>query len=268
MWWPAIPSTPCGPTCSPRAAFYGSTGWQLGGGQIQGTPSVAATPNSVAWIASRDSYNSYWLVSYLYGFNSWVPPLGIFSTDPVVTACSDGSLYLIGKDNYNSLWSGHYIPGAGFQGWVFGGGIIHDKPDATCGNDYAVYVVAEDNYNSNWMARVAGNTWTGLYFGGAITSVSPRIASLSNGSIAVVILDPTNVVWRTTFTEGTGNGWQPSTQVGGILTDVSPAGINGNLYLIGKAPNGDLWWWQQTGNQWTWIGNNGVAAGALSATPK
>ena len=57
-------------------------------------------------------------------------------------------------------------------------------------------------------------------------------------------------------------------QVGGVLQDVAPAAVSGQLYLAGKAPNGDLWWWQQTGNLWTWIGNNGVAAGALSAAPR
>ena len=68
------------------------------------------------------------------------------------------------------------------------------KPAATCGGDNAVYVVAEDNFNSNWMVRVSGNTWGTWYFGGAITSVTPRIAALGNGSEAVVILDSTSVV--------------------------------------------------------------------------
>jgi len=107
-----------------------------------------------------------------------------------------------------------------------------------------------------------------LFFGGAITSVTPRIASLGNGSEAVIILDTSNVAWRTTFTEGAGNGWQPWSSTGGILQDAAPAAVNGQLYLAGKAPNGDLWWWLQTGNQWTWIGNNGVAAGSLSSAPR
>ena len=246
-------------------------GWVLGGGIIQGVPALAVDTTGKAWIASRDAYNSYWLVSFTNGagFGTWVPLLGIFSTDPIVTSCSDGSIYLIGKDTYNSLWSGHYIPGsAGFQGWQFGGGVIKGKPAATCGGDNAVYIVAEDNWNSNWMARVSGNTWTGWFYGGAITSVTPRIAAVGNSSEAVVILDPTNVVWRTTFTEGTGNGWQPWTSVGGVLQDAAPAAVNGQLYLAGNASNGDLWWWLQTGNQWTWIGNNGAAAGLLSATPR
>jgi M6 family metalloprotease-like protein len=246
------------------------SGWQFGGGIVQGVPAIAVATSGTGWIASRDTYNSYWLVSYTSGggFGSWIPLEGIFSADPVVTACGDGSIYLIGKDNWNSLWSGHYIPGTGFQGWVFGGGIVTGKPAATCGSDNAVYVVAEDSWNSNWMVRVSGNTWGTWYFGGAIASVTPRIAALGNGSEAVVILDPTNVVWRTAYTEGTGNGWQPWVQVGGILSDVAPAGVGGELYFAGKSPAGDLWWWQQSGNQWTWIGNNGVAAGALAAAPR
>ena len=246
------------------------SGWRFGGGIIRGVPSISVDTGGTGWIASRDNYNSYWLVSFTTGsgFSAWTPLLGIFSTDPMVTACGDGSIYLIGKDNFNSLWSGHYIPGTGFQGWQFGGGIIKGKPAATCGGDNAVYVVAEDNYNSHWMARVAGNTWTGWFYVREITSETPRIASLGNGSEAVVILDPTGVVWRTTYTEGTGNGWQPWVQVGGVLQDVAAAGVGGQLYFAGKAPSGDLWWWRQTGNQWTWIGNNGVAAGALSATPR
>jgi hypothetical protein len=55
--------------------------------------------------------------------------------------------------------------------------------------------------------------------------------------------------------------------VGGILQDVAPAGVTGQLYFAGKAPNGNLWWWQQAGSQWTSIGNNGVAAGFLAAAP-
>ena len=244
-------------------------GWRFGGGIIQGVPSLAVDTNGTAWIASRDNYNSYWLVNYTRGsFGSWTPLLGIFSTDPAVAACADGSIYLIGKDNFNSLWSGHYIPGTGFLGWQFGGGVIKGKPAITCGNDSAVYIVARDFFNSNWMARVVGNAWTGWFYGGAINSADPKIAALADGTIGVLILDPTNVVWRTAFTEGTGNGWEPWLQVGGVLLDVAGAGGGGQLYFVGKAPNGDLWWWRQTGSQWTWIGNNGVAAGALSAAPR
>ena len=61
---------------------------------------LAVDTSGKAWIASRDTYNSYWLVSYTSSgvFGTWMPLLGIFSTDPVITSCGDGTIYLIGKD--------------------------------------------------------------------------------------------------------------------------------------------------------------------------
>ena len=232
-------------------------------------PSIAVDPSGTGWIASRDNFNSYWLLSYTSGggFGSWSDFGGAFTTDPVAAACGDGSIYLIGKDSFNALWSGRYIPGTGFQGFVFGGGAVQGKPSVSCGSDNAAYIVARDSFNSGWMARVSGNTWGTWFNGGAAAHIDPRIASLG-GSLAVVILDAAGAVWRNTFNVGTGNGWQTWTGVGGSLQDISPAGLNGQLYFAGHAPNGDLWWWQQTGSQWTWIGNNGVAAGALAASPR
>jgi hypothetical protein len=246
------------------------SGWQLGGGIIQGVPAIAVDTSGTGWIASRDTYNSYWLVSYTAagGFGAWAPLLGIFSTDPVVTNCPDGSIYVIGKDTYGSLWSGQFIPGFGFQGWVFGGGVIQGKPAATCGRDNAVYVVARDNYNSNWMARATTNAWTGWFFGEGVTAVDPQIAELG-GSAAVVILDQEGSVWTSTFTEGTGNGWQPWTVVGGTVTRIALAAVRHELFFAAVATDGSLWWWRQNGNQWTWIGNfYFLGTGALSASPR
>jgi hypothetical protein len=79
-------------------------------------------------------------------------------------------------------------------------------------------------------------------------SEEPQSAALGNWSEAVVILDPTNVVYSTTYTEGTANGWQAWAEIGGVLSDVAPAGVGGVLYFAGKSPTGDLWW-QQAGNQ-------------------
>ena len=59
---------------------------------------------------------------------------------------------------------------------------------------------ADDSYNSSWMARVTGNTWTGWFFGGAITSVTPRVAGLGNRSEGRG--NTTNVVWRTDNVHG------------------------------------------------------------------
>jgi hypothetical protein len=40
------------------------------------------------------------------------------------------------------------------------------------------------------------------------------------------------------------------------------------LYVAGRDGDNDLWWYPATGNQWTAIGNRGVAAGALAASPR
>jgi hypothetical protein len=249
----------------PVARSWGT--WALGGGSTVGLPAIAVVPNGTAWVAARDSSNAYWLLSYTTaaGYGSWVPLHGSFTTDPVIAACGDGTIYVVGKDSSNALWSGHYIPGTGFQNFVFFGGAVAGNPAVSCGNDNAIYIVAQDSFHSNWMARVTGNTWTGWTNGGAGTSIDPRIAALG-GSLAVVILDAGGSVWWNTFTEA-GNNWQSWTNVGGGLQDVSPAGVAGELFLIGRAANG-LWWWRQTGSEWTWIGNSGVAAGALAAAPR
>lgn len=242
--------------------------WQFGGGVTQGVPSLAVDTAGTGWIAARDAYNSYWLLNYSSGsgFGTWLHLAGVFATDPVVTACGDGSIYVIGKDNYNALWTEHYIPGTGAQGWVLQGGVVSGKPSATCGGDNAVYIAVEDDYNANWVARVSGNGSAIWHLGGGVTSVTPRIAALGNGSEAVVILDGTGSVWTNTYTEGTGNGWGTWSHVGGVLQDVAPAAAGGQLYFIGNAGSGGLWWWNQTAG-WTWIGNGGVTAGALAAAP-
>ena len=213
-----------------------------------GVPAIAVAASGTAWIAARDGSGSYWLVSYISGsgFGTWTPLGGVFATDPVIAACGDGSLYIAGKDSYTAMWSRHYIPGTGFQSWVLGGGTVTGKASLTCGSDNAAYLVGRDSFNSNWIARVAGNTWTGWFNGGAQTATDPQIATLG-GSEAVVILDAGGAVWRNSFTVGTG--------------------VNKELFLAGRAADG-LWWWRQTGNLWNWVGNNGVAAGALAAAPE
>jgi hypothetical protein len=59
-----------------------------------------------------------------------------------------------------------------------------------------------------------------------------------------VILDATGAVYRTTFTEGTGDGWQTWTSVGGVLADIAPAPVGGELLFAERMPGGDLYWWQ------------------------
>jgi hypothetical protein len=87
--------------------------------------------------------------------------------------------------------------------------------------------------------------------------------------MSVVILDGNGSVWKAPYSDVfQTSGWQPWTNVGGVLQDVSPAGVGSELYFLGQAPSGDLWWWKQTGSQWTWIGNRGVANGKIATTPR
>ncbi len=242
-------------------------GWKRGGGIFVGTPEIAAT-NDGAWVAARAASGSFWLVNFDgTNYGNWIGLGGVFATDPSIAACEDGSLYVIGRDNYNALWSMHFVPGTGAQEFVLGGGVVQGKPSVSCGSDNAAYVIARDNWNSSWIARVAGETWTGWFNGGAVANSDPQIVALG-GSMAVVILDGTGAVYRSSFTVGPGNGWQSWIFTGGVLSDLAPAGLNGELYFAGRASDGALWWWRESGNQWTNIGNAGVVGGKLAGTPR
>jgi hypothetical protein len=242
-------------------------GWQFGGGAVQGDPSVAAAPDHTFWIAARDAYNAYWLLSIAWNgraiegtFGTWVPLHGVFATDPAIAACPDGSIYVVGKDNYNALWSGRYIPGTGFQGFQLGGGVVKGAPSVTCGTDNAIYVSARDNANSNWIARVFGDTWTGWFNGGGISAIDPRI--ITAGALpSLVIIDNNGAAWRNAFTQGTTNGWQSWIRVGGVLTDIAPAAGYNSLWFMGKSQSGNLWLWS---GDWDLLGLGDLGAGRLS----
>jgi hypothetical protein len=280
---PAVARSPTGDTVAAARDQYGSvwvntfdvhtqswSSWALAGGITQGAPAIAAAPDRRIYIAARDLWNSYWLLTYEPGggFGSWIPLAGIFSTDPAMAACADGSLYIIGKDTWNSLWSGRYIPGTGFQGWQWGMGIVKGKPSVACGTDGAAYVAARDSWDSLWMARVSGNSWTGWHYGGGIMSADPQAASAGAGVIYAVIRDPWGGIWYRGFTEGTTAGWHDWVNTKGVLQDVSPAALAEELYIAGRDANGGIWWYRATGNQWTWIGHQGLAAGPLAAAPR
>ena len=145
--------------------------------------------------------------------------------------------------------------------------MVKGKPPVTCGSDNAAYLGVRDDWNSNWIGRVLGNTWTGWHYGGSVTSVDPQVAALG-GTVGVIVLDNWGALWRSSFTEGIGNGWQTWTYVGGVWQDLASAASGGELLLAGRSPSNELWWWRQSGNQWTWLGYAGVAAGHLSAAPR
>jgi hypothetical protein len=233
--------------------------------QYQGVPSVAVTANGDVWVAARDASNVYQLLRYPSGSldGTLATAGGQFETDPVLAACPDGSVFMVGKNVFNTLVSLHYVPGSGSQGFVAGGGVVQGKPAIMCAADNAAYIASRDFTSSIWVARVSGNTWTGWWNGGAVSSIDPRLVPLG-GSMGVVILDYGGSVFRSTFVQGAGNGWQGWTNVGGVLGDMAAVGISGELYFLGRDSSSHLWWWQQTGNAWTHIGRAGEVAGKLA----
>jgi hypothetical protein len=244
------------------------TGWNQAGGVFQGVPSITVSSGETAYITGRDTTNGYWVNSYTVGtgFSGWLHLGGVFSTDPVMASVSDGSFYIVGKDNGNAIWSGRYIPGTGFQGWFQAGGVVKGKPSVTGGSDGAAYIAVRDIFDGIWMARVFHNGLTGWFQGGGVISADPQVASLGNGINCTVVLDVSGGTWYRPFQEGI--GYQPWVAAGGNLQNVSPAGVNGELFFVGRTPGQDIWWWRQSGAQWTWIGNNGVSTGLLATSPR
>ena len=244
--------------------------WHFAGGLIQGTPAVAVA-NGTAYIAVRDQWNSYWILSYSAAgtFGTWTPLQGIFSTDPVIAAVPDGSLYLIGKDTWNSLWSGQFIPASGFQGWQFGGGIVQGKPSVTGGGDGYAYVAIRDNWNSLWAVRVSGSAWDTWYYAGGIMSGDPQVVADGTGMLFVVLKDSGNGVWYRKTSEGSPSTeyWYNWTNTGGLLSDFSAAAVGGELYVAGRDSTNKIWWRRDLTNEWTLVGQQGIAAGPLSAAP-
>ena len=55
---------------------------------------------------------------------------------------------------------------------------------------------------------------------------------------------------------------------GGVLQNFAPAALVGELYIVGRDANGDLWWYQAQGNQWTYVGQRGEDDGAMAAAPR
>jgi len=244
--------------------------WAFGAGITKGVPAVAVAGDGKAYIAARDNWNSYWLVSYTPGgsFGGWEYLAGIFSTDPVMAACPDGSLYIIGKDNWNSLWSGRYVPGTGFGGWQWGQGIVQGKPSVACGSDNVAYVAVRDNLGSLWLPRVQGNSWLGWINGDGAMSRDPQAVAAGDGIVYVVLRDPWGVVWYRGYREGSSGGWLPWVMTGGVLQDFAAAGELGEVYIAGRSPSNELWWYRLVTNQWTYAGYGGVAAGPLAAAPR
>jgi hypothetical protein len=243
--------------------------WSFAGGVVQGVPTIAAT-DGTAYFAARDNFNAYWINSYTPPTNigTWTNLGGVFATDPVMAAAPGGTIYFVGKDNFDALWVGRFLPPSTFLGWTLIGGVVQGQPSVTAGADSAAYIGVRDIFDAVWMARVdSSGTLTGWFFGGGVVSTDPRVAA-SGGTVYSTVLDPGGGVWCRPFLEGTGDGWQSWVFSGGVLQDASPAASTGSLFIAGRDLSNQLWWYSASGDQWTFVGFQGLAAGPLAAAPR
>jgi hypothetical protein len=249
------------------------SGWSFAGGLIQGRPGVgvvSGTGGSTAWIAVRDSWDSYWLTSYDVGtgqMGPWQYLAGIFTTDPEVAACRDGTVYVVGRDQWGSLWSRRYVPGWGLEEWVWGMGVTAGKPSAVCGRNGVVHIAVRDNWNSLWMARVSGSVWQGWQYGGGVMAGDPEAVAASNGQVYVALRDAWGGVWYRSYYEDS-QSWGSWVFTGGLLTDQTGAAAQGALHLMGRDGGNQLWRYDAGVNQWTLLGQAGVAVSPLRGAPR
>ena len=118
------------------------------------------------------------------------------------------------------------------------------------------------------MGRQNGLTFNGWQSGGATIATDPQVAAAGNNVYAAA-LTANGGVWYNTFVQGTGNNWTSWVDTGGSLSTVAAAAGSGpQLFLTGRDPSNQLWWYETPGIGWKFVGAAGLAAGPLSAAPR
>lgn len=244
--------------------------WIPLGGHFQGTPALAVATDGTAYVAARDTWNLYWMISYstVGGPGAWIPVWGSLSTDPAVAAAPDGSIYVVGVDFYGLLWSRQYIPGQGLQAWTCGGSQVHGKPAVTVGADNVVYVAFRDSWNNLYIETLEGGTWLGWSHAGGSLGQDPKVAAGGDGVVYSVILDAWGYPWVIGLTEGTSSGWQGWRMFGHVpLNSLAAAALGtGGFEAVGLDAANTVWWYRSTDQSWTSVGSLSTT-GALAAAP-
>ena len=238
-------------------------GWAFAGGAVQGVPAVTAI-GSTANVVARDAFNAYWTITFTRGtgFGGWVNRGGTFSTDPAI-----GTTYVVGKDNFNAIWTATWVSST-FSAWQLDGAVVNGKPSVTQGADGAGYIAVRDPSNSVWMGRQIGSTFNAWQPGGGTIADDPQVAAAGSNAY-VAALTSNGAVWYNTFTQGTGNNWTGWLNAGGTLSSVTAAAGSGpQLFLAGRDLTNQLWWYETPGAGWRFVGDEGLAAGLLSAAPR
>jgi hypothetical protein len=246
-------------------------GWVLAGDQKYGNPALAAVPNGEAYVVARDSIFNYWINHYRpgFGFEGWIGLGGDFATEPTIASALNGTIYVVGIKSTGIVGSGRYLPGSGFLGWFPGPAspLATGKPAVVIGSDGAAYVsIRSTTDNSIWMARLQGDVWGPWISGGGYAKTDPELAA-TGGTVYVVVTNTYDVVYVQAFREGAGNGWQGWQPTYGVLTKASIAATGGSFFIAGKNGAGTPFWYQPSVG-WANVGNAGLAASELSASPK
>jgi hypothetical protein len=246
-------------------------GWIRAGCSMYGDPAIAAAANGEAYVVARDGNYAYWISHYrpATGFEGWVGLGGGLASEPSIALAKDGTVYLVGRSSTGAVWSGRYVPASGFQGWfpASSSTLAIGKPAVTAGSDGAAYVAIRSRTdNSIWIARLQGDVWGTWFSGGGQAKTDPDVAA-TGGTIYAVVTNTFDYVYVQAFQEGSGNGWQGWQYVNGSLSKASIATSGGHYFLAGRNAADTLYWYQ-SGVGWTYLGNTGLAATELAASPK
>src|SRR5262249_6677002 len=161
------------------------------------------------------------------------------------------SLYVVGKDNFNAIWTANWLL-PNFGAWQLQGAVVSGKPSVTGGSDGAAYIAIRDPSNSVWMGRQNGSTFNAWQPGGGVIATDPQVAA-AGGFVYAVALTSNGGVWYNTFGEGTGNNWLGWANPGGTLMSVAAAGSGPQLFLTGRDPSDQLWWFETPGAGWKFV---------------
>ena len=255
-------------TFNTATATWGS--WTSSFGTFSQNPAIAAAPdNTTAYLVGKDNWTAYAIRRYSKntGFTSgepWVGLGGVWSSEPAVTVASNGLVYIFGVDLWGGMWYGRYDPGPRTVTWTQNG-IVAGTPAVTS-TPTGVYALARDGNNNVWLARVNASTNLLTWFSSGAVVNGPLSLAASNQTVWAAS-SMNGSVFYNSFLEASSSWSQsqwPST--GGVLSSLSVASTQGNLYLAGRDPN-NLLWWYTPGGGWVQYPSQGIGPG-VSATPR
>ena len=237
------------------------------GGNVSGKPAITMASNGVAYIAIRDNWNSYWVVSFTpgVGVGAWIHLAGVLASDPSIAAGPTDSIYVVGRDQWNGVWSNRIVIGTGSQGWRFGGGIIQGKPAVAVGPDNVAYIAARDTSNAVWMARVQQETWLGWSAAGGIVAVDPQITATAQ-RIRIFSLDGSGNIWHRTWNRQ-GALFESWVQRWAALRDFSSCSVGNEMYVAGPTRAASVVEWYGIESA-TYFNTTATASGPVDCGPR